>query len=250
MPGRTPTLNFNFSMNEEAAKPLRIEDLPEDSRPRERMRMLGPEALSDAELLAVFFGSGSKGLNVVEMSEALIRRYGSLSAMSRQSYQELQQQYGIGPVKALHLAAIFELGRRANREKYRQQALESSNDVYELLGLEMRSLAVESVRLVLVDTKLHLIRVEEIHKGKMDSVSADIRLILRAVLRTDAHSFFMAHNHPSGDPHPSFADQTFTRKLKEACDLSGVRMLDHIIIGQPSQDWPTGYYSFLDAGRL
>ncbi len=229
---------------------FRITELPEDMRPRERMWSHGPGALSDAELLAVFFGSGQPGLNVVEMAQQLLVRYGGLYGLSKQAPQQIREQRGIGEAKALLLAAVFELGKRVQREHFMNTPLETSKDIYELLGQEMRPLAHESVRLVLVSAKLRLLRVLEIHQGTMDSVSANLRLILRGFLSSEAYAFFLVHNHPSGDPTPSAADLAFTRKLRDACVLMELNFYDHVIIGQPSAERPSGYYSFREGGVM
>lgn len=235
---------------QEETKSVRIADVPPDQRPRERMRRLGAGVLSDAELLALFFGSGTVGLNVVDMSQALLEKYGTLTNLSRQPPKELEKQHGIGPAKALHLAALFELGRRAARQEFTHRCMENSQSVYDLLSLEMAPLEVESVRLVLLDAKFRLIRVEEVHRGAIDTVVASIRVLLRTVIRSEAFTFTLVHNHPSGDPTPSPADHSFTRKFREACSTTDMQFMDHIIIGQPSERHSCGYFSFRDHGLL
>jgi DNA repair protein RadC len=229
---------------------IRIADVPEDMRPREKMRSGGPEALSDAELLALFFGSGTRGLNVIDMSRQLIEKYGGLQGLSRQPHQELQKQLGIGKVKALHLAAIFELGRRFQHQRYVNREISASEHVNDLIGTEMRILSTECLKVVLVSAKLTLIRVLEVHRGSIDQVQAHVRSVMKPVIGSEAHGFFLAHNHPSGDPTPSPQDRRFTSSLRDACRLMEIPMLDHIIIGTPTDANPKGYFSFRDTGLL
>ncbi len=213
--------------------------------PRERFLALGEQALSVAELLALFFGTGTAGLNVVEMSKALLARYGnSLSQLSRVDVPELMQQKGVGEAKAIHLAAALALGKRMAAERFVNRPIDTPEAIAELLGPEMRMLAKESLRVVLMTTRLTLMSVQEIHLGSVNEVTANVRDILRPVIVHGAYAFSVVHNHPSGDCSPSGADRQFTRRIKDAAELMQARFVDHVILGQVSEAYPQGYFSF------
>lgn len=225
--------------------------MAKEDMPRERFLALGERALSDAELLALFFGTGTAGLNVLEMSKALLARYGgSLSQLSRVDVSELMQQKGVGEAKAIHLAAALALGKRMAAERFKTTPVENPKDLADLMGPEMRMLAQESLRVVLLNTKLRLISVQEIHLGSVNEVNANIRDILRPVIVQGAYAFSLVHNHPSGDPSPSSADRQFTRRVKEAAELMQSKLIDHVIIGNVSDGHPHGYFSFREHGLL
>jgi len=233
-----------------ASVSLSIKSLPNDERPREKLKDRGANSLSDAEILAVFFGSGTKGVNAVEMGRRLIGHFGSLRQLSRATREELMQIPGIGPVKALKLLAVLEFGRRLAREPYRERSIASPEDVYELLAPEMQALAQESVRVVLLNHRKRLIQAPEIFKGTGNESFANPAEILRQAIVLSANALILVHNHPSGDPSPSRADHEVTRRLNTACQAVGVELTDHIIIGSPSPSRDSPYFSFREAGLL
>jgi DNA repair protein RadC len=229
----------------------RLKDLRKEDLPRERFLAHGEQALSNAELLALFFGTGTQGLNVLEMSKALLAKYGhSLQQLSRAQVPELTAQKGIGEAKAIHLAAALALGRRMAAEHFLDHPVDTPSDVANLLGPEMRMLAKESLRVVLMTTRFTLLSVQEIHRGTVNEVLASIPDILRPVITHSAFAFTLVHNHPSGDPTPSNADRHLTRRVKEAADLMNLRFLDHVILGQPTSQSPHGYFSFREQSLL
>jgi DNA repair protein RadC len=210
----------------------------------------GPSALTDPELLAIFFGTGVPGMNAVDLGRMLMRKYETLTGVCRRTYPELRDHKGIGPAKAMNLAAAFELGRRLAKEEYNSKPLDTPKAIYELLSPQMRGLAKECLRVLLLTTRFTLLANEEIHVGTVNETLAHPRDILRPVISHGAYAFVIAHNHPSGDPTPSAADGAFTRRLREASDLLQVRLMDHIIIGQPGKANPNGYFSFREAGMF
>lgn len=231
----------------------RIQDMPETDRPREKLARSGARHLTDAELLAIFFRIGIKGKNAITMSRELIEKYGSLQALSRLTVDQLSKtNKGIGPAKAAELVAVFEMGRRLAAEQLEDVPLNQPERVYALLASEMQQLQVESLRVLLLNTRLRLVKAEEISRGSISETVAHPRDILHPVLLHRCHGFVLVHNHPSGDPEPSAADRTLTRRVKEAADLMRVEMLDHIIIGHPSvhADAGPGYFSFREHGML
>lgn len=229
---------------------MRIKELPEDERPREKIADSGAATLSDAEILAIFFGSGRRGKSAVDLGREMIEQFGSLRNLSRASVEELVQLNGIGPAKAAQLAAVFEFGRRLAREPFQDRPLTCPEDVFDLMGPEMQSLSQESVRVVLLNHRKRLIHVSEIFRGTGNESFANPSEILRKAISHAAHSLILVHNHPSGDPTPSQADHEVTRRMKEACQTIGIEFTDHIVIGCPSESSRPSFFSFREAGLL
>ena len=227
-----------------------IKHMPEDDRPREKLVERGPGSLSDAEILAIFFGTGRHGASAVDLGRELLDRFGNLRALSQASLEELQSISGIGPVKAVHLASIFEFGRRLAREPFREINITSPEDAFSLLAPSMQGLSQESVRVILLNHRKRLIRVNEIFRGTGNESFANPTEILRSAIAHAAHSLILAHNHPSGDPSPSSADHDATRRLKVACQAIGLELTDHIIIGCHGPGVDSPYFSFREAGLL
>jgi len=228
-----------------------IHQLPADERPREKLARCGAAALSDSELLAILLRTGVEGANAIEVGRQLLTRYGSLGGIARCSVPELARMRGIGPAKAVQLAAAFGLAARLARETYGRIPLERPAQVYELLAPQMQWLEKESLRVVLLDRRLRLMRVEEISLGSAEEGTAHPREILRPVILYGASAFALAHNHPSGDASPSQADRGVTRRVQEAARMLLVDLMDHLIIGQPGVGaFPKGYFSFRESGLL
>jgi DNA repair protein RadC len=228
---------------------LKIREMPAQERPREKLLARGVSALSDAELIAILLRTGLRGANAVEVGRQLLERYKSLTGISRCSVKELRRVPGIGPTKALELVAAFGLGERLARETLSKQKLDSPELVSELVGPEMRRLRIESLRVILLDTRYRLLHIEEVSLGSLNESIAHPREIFRPALTYSAHAVIVVHNHPSGDPSPSQTDHSLTRRLAEAAELLQIKLLDHIIIGAPSEGNP-GYFSFKEAGVL
>jgi DNA repair protein RadC len=228
---------------------LTIHELPEQERPREKLARLGAGALGDSELIAILLRTGTRGSNAVDVARNLLTRFGSLAGLSRCSVQELKGVRGVGKTKAIQLAAAFDLGTRLARENVNRARIDTPELVYDLLGAEMRALSRESLRVVLLDTRYRLIRVEEISLGSLSESLAHPREIFRPALIYSAYAVIAVHNHPSGDPTPSEADNRLTRRLDEIAKLLQVQLLDHIIIGAPEGS-RSPYFSFREAGIL
>ncbi len=209
----------------------------------------GASALSESELVAILLRTGTVGANAVDVARELLLRYQSLTALSRCGAKELSGVKGIGLAKALQLAAAFELGKRLAQESPARGKLDSPDLVYDLLGPEMRMLSKESLRAVLLDTRLRLLRVEEIALGTISECIAHPREVFRPVLVHSASAIILAHNHPSGDPSPSAADIQMSRRMADAARVLQIRFLDHVIIGSPAEG-RLPYYSFKEAGVL
>jgi len=228
---------------------LKIREMPEEERPREKLAAHGASALTDPELIAILLRTGVPGTNAIEVARELLKEYGSLRGLSRCSMHELKKIPGIGPAKAVQLAAAFDLGNRLARETLSKQKIDSPELVNELVGPEMRRLRKESLRVILLDTRYHLIRVEEVSIGSVNESIAHPRDVFRPAVIAFAYAVIVVHNHPSGDASPSQADHSLTRRLAEAAELLQIKLLDHIIIGAPAEGSP-GYFSFKEAGVL
>lgn len=223
--------------------------MPEDERPREKLAAHGASALADSELIAILLRTGMVGANAIEVARELLKRHGSLRGLSRCSVDELANIPGVGFAKAVQLAAAFDLGNRLARETLANQKIDSPELVNKLVGGEMRTLRKEVMRVVLLDTRYHLIRVEDVSSGSVNESIAHPREIFRPAVVASAYAMIVVHNHPSGDPSPSQADHNLTRRLAEAAELMQIKLLDHIIIGAQSGRKP-GYFSFKEAGVL
>jgi DNA repair protein RadC len=228
---------------------LKIREMPAQERPREKLAAHGASALTDPELIAILLRTGVPGANAIEVARKLLKEYGSLAGLSRCTVDELAGVRGIGFSKAVQLVAAFGLGQRLARETLSKQKIDSPELVNELVGPEMRRLRKESLRVILLDTRYHLIRVEEVSIGSVNESIAHPRDIFRPALVSSAYAVIVVHNHPSGDASPSQTDHSLTRRLAEAAELLQIKLLDHIIIGAPAEGSP-GYFSFKEAGVL
>ncbi|MGB6220907.1 RadC family protein [Haloferula sp.] len=227
----------------------RIQDLPDDDRPREKLARLGAASLNNAELLALFIGSGNKNRNAIEIGNDMIRHFGSLNALGGAGLDELLSCPGIGPARASLLAAAFELGARVAREHISQTTLDSPERIHEAFAPQLAWLGQERLLIATVDSRLRHTGTIEISSGTLNETSAHPREVLRPVMLRNAYGFILIHNHPSGDPGPSQADRQFTKRLAEGAELLQLRFVDHIIIGRPDHG-RSPYYSFREAGLL
>lgn len=227
----------------------RIRDMPNDERPREKLSKLGPTSLDNPELIALFLCTGVKGRSAIEIGRDLIRKYGSLGAIGRLPVAELASEPGLGPAKASKLAAAFELGARVAREQMRDVPLDTPELIYQMFSPQMSHLTQEQVVVVLLDTRLRHAGTCVVSIGTVNESTAHPREILRPVITRGAYGFVLIHNHPSGDPGPSRADENVTRRLVDAAALMQVRFLDHLIIGRPSPGRQP-YFSFREGGLI
>jgi len=228
---------------------VKIREMPQEERPREKLAAHGASALTDPELIAILLRTGITGKNAIEVARDLLKQHGSLRGLSRCSVDELAKVSGVGFTKAVQLAAAFDLGNRLAREVLANQKIDSPELVNELIGGEMRMLRKEAMRVILLDTRYHLIRTEDVSTGTVNESIAHPRDVFRPAVIASAYAVIVAHNHPSGDPSPSQADHSLTRRLAEAAELMQIKLLDHIIIGAQSSSGP-GYFSFKEAGVL
>ena len=228
---------------------VKIREMPQDDRPREKLIARGASALTDSELIAILLRTGLPGANAVDVARKLLERYKSLNGLSRCTVDEIADIPGIGPAKAVQLVAAFGLGQRLARETLSREKIDTPELVYNLLATEMRALHKESLRVVLLDTRYHLMRIVEVSLGSVNESIAHPRDVFRPAVISSAYAVIVAHNHPSGDPSPSQADHSLTRRLAEGAELLQIKLLDHIIIGAPAEGRPA-YFSFREAGVL
>lgn len=227
----------------------RIHDLPQGERPREKLALLGPAALSNAELMALFISSGSKGHSAIDIGRELIAKYGSMGALGSMPVAELAKEKGLGLAKASKLAAAFELGVRVAREQTQTAVLDTPERIFENFGPQMAHLPQEQVVVVPVDARLRHLGTSVVSVGTVNESSAHPREIFRPVITRGAYGFVLIHNHPSGDPSPSRADEAITRRVAEAATLMQIRFVDHVIIGRAAPG-RAGYFSFREAGLI
>jgi DNA repair protein RadC len=228
---------------------IRIKDLPQQERPRERLLAHGAETLKTSELLAILLRTGAKGFSAVDMGERLIQQFGTLERLARAPLAELQKVKGIGRDKAVALKSAVTLAQRLAREVHQEAPLMDSPDfVANLLREETRLYEVETFHVLLLNTRRRLIRVEKISQGGLDMVLAHPREVFKSAIMANAACVVLVHNHPSGDPTPSEADIRVTRDLIRAGQLLKIEVLDHVILGARTETRARDYVSMRDAG--
>ena len=228
---------------------LRIKDQPASERPRERLAAKGPGALTDAELVAILLRTGLQGANAVTIGAQLLQKFGSLQALARATVEDLQQVKGIGRDKAVTLLAAFTLARKMAEELQRESpVLDNPEAVVALLRELNRVKNVETLQVLLLNTRKRLIRVEEVIDGTIDQLLVHPREVFKMAIAANAAAIVLAHNHPSGDPTPSEADIKVTRDLIRAGQLLKIDVLDHVIIGRATPERAKDYSSLRELG--
>ncbi|MDQ7794010.1 MAG: DNA repair protein RadC [bacterium] len=210
---------------------LTIKELPPEERPRERLALCGAQALATTELVAILLETGSARRSALDLARGLLAEAGGLRCLAEQGYHELQRLPGIGPAKAAKLKAALELGRRLAGSSASRARISCPSDAGQLLMEEMRYLDREHFRVILLNTKNHVIGVEQVSVGSLASSVVHPREVFKGALARSAAAVILVHNHPSGDPAPSREDLDVTGRLVEAGRLLGVEVLDHIVIG-------------------
>ncbi len=213
----------------------RIRDWEESERPRERLARHGPQALSDAELLAILLRIGVPGENAVALGRRLLQTFGGLVGLHAAPFAELKAQRGIGTAKAAQLQAALELGRRlavALASQGARPRIETPEDAAALLVYEMSALEQEVLRVLVLDTRHHVLATVDVVRGSVNSAQVRVAEVFREAVRRNAVAILLAHNHPSGDPTPSPDDVALTRQMIQAGRLLEIEVLDHLIIGR------------------
>ncbi len=228
---------------------LRIKDMPNQERPRERLAERGADALKDSELIAILLRTGTKGLSAIDVAEQLLQRFGSFENLARASLDELRQVKAVGRDKAIALKAAFTLAKRmADALRRESPVLDSPQRIADMLREETRCLDVENFHVLLLNTRKRLIRMERISQGTLDTLLVHPREVFKSAISANAACIILAHNHPSGDPTPSEADLKVTCDLIRAGQLLKIDVLDHIIIGKTSDERSRDFVSLRELG--
>ena len=226
---------------------MRIKDLPDSSKPRERFLKHGKEALSDAELMALILRTGTINENVVEMCNRLIKEHG-LENLFDCSLKELQEIKGIGETKAIQILAISELGKRYNQSKNSITKITKAKDVYNYFKDKLKNEKQENFYVLLLNTKNNIIKEELITKGILDSSILHPREVFRPAIKDSAAKIILVHNHPSGDPSPSKEDLNIARKLISLGEELDIKVLDNVIIGN-EENHEKGWWSWVEDSK-
>jgi DNA repair protein RadC len=219
-------------MREQAAS-YRIMDLEESERPRERLARLGPQVLTNAELLAILLRTGVPGENAVQVGNRLLQEFGGLAGIHRADFNEVRNQHGIGPAKAAQIKAAIELGRRLTAVSPEERpAIHSPADAAALVQFEMSALEQEELHVMLLDTRNRLLDIDKVYRGSVNTSQVRVGELFKSAVRRNAAAILVIHNHPSGDPTPSPDDVGLTRNIVQAGKLLDVEVLDHLVIGR------------------
>lgn len=230
----------------QSAKHVTIKALAEDDRPREKMEALGRHALSDAELIAILLGSGTKSETAVQVARRMLaENNNNINLLAKLSLNELRRYKGVGPVRAITISAAFELGRRRTETEVIEKIKITSSEVaYRILQKRLSDLPHEEFWMLILNRANQVMKEEVLSKGGISGTVVDIRLICKSALENKASGIVIAHNHPSGQVAPSQHDIGITRKLQEALKLFDIALIDHIIVGDAR------YYSFSDENMI
>lgn len=228
---------------------LRMKDIPAGERPYEKLENYGPESLSNAELLAVVIRTGNQEETSVSLAQRLLSTgggNGGIAFLHDLSVEELRRMKGIGRVKALQIKAVMELSKRVSASfiNNNRVSIKSPVEVSELLMEEMRHLKKEIFKVILLNTKNHIIKFLNISVGSLNSSIVHPREVFSEAVKSGCSGMLLVHNHPSGDPEPSKEDIETTRRLINAGNILGIKVLDHIIIGDGK------YISFKEQGLM
>lgn len=226
-----------------------IKEWPEDERPRERLIKFGPDKLSDTELLAIILrtgeGKGKEKVNAIDLARKLMMEFGSLRKLDSASISELCKIKGIGILKAAEIKAALEIGKRFLLERSEiKKRIKTTEDIVNYYKPYLRDLKKEVFKVMLLDGRNKIIKDIALSEGSLNSSIVDPKEIIKEAVRESASALVLVHNHPSGESEPSEDDIEITNRLIKVCDLVGLRVLDHIIIGNDN------YTSFLDKGLI
>jgi DNA repair protein RadC len=223
-----------------------IKNWTAEERPREKMMLHGASILTNAELIAILLRSGNREKSAVDLSRDVLNYSNdNLDELGKVSFKELEKIKGIGPTKAVTIIAAMELGRRRHAVLPRKKtSVTCSKDVADYLRINLKDYTHEVFAVIYLNRANKINHFEIISKGGITGTVADPRIILKRALEEEATSIVLSHNHPSGNLHPSKADENLTYKIKDAAALLDIKLLDHIIVSD------AGYFSFMDEGLL
>jgi len=225
---------------------LSIKNWSDDDKPREKLVQKGKNTLSDAELIAILIGSGSRNESAVELSKRILASVNNnLNELGRLSIKQLMAFNGIGEAKAVTIVGALEIGRRRRGEAAQKiTKIQSSKNVFELLQPIIGELEHEEFWIVYLNNSNKVLQRAQLSKGGITGTLVDVRLVMKQALELGAVALILTHNHPSGTLKPSTADKQITQKLKKAAEALDIKVLDHLIITQKE------YFSFADEGVL
>lgn len=225
---------------------LNINQWAEEDRPREKLMRLGAGALTNAELMAILIGSGSPKESAVDLMKRILNDcQNNLNQLGKMSIRELQVYKGMGPAKAISILAACELGKRRQLEKVQERKdLGSPQDIYDYMRPMMQDLDTEEAWILLMNQNYKLIKAERLSHGGITETLVDVRVIVKEALLNNATIVALCHNHPSNQTKPSSDDDRLTERVKKACELMRIYLLDHIIVTDG------GYYSYREKGRI
>lgn len=230
----------------ESSNYISIKNWSEDDQPREKLMFKGRSALSDAELIAILIGSGSREESAVGLSKRILAKAeNNLSELGKLSIKDLMEFKGIGEAKAVTIAAALELGRRRGSGGVLQRlAITSARDAFKVMQPIIGDLAHEEFWIIFLNNSNKILKTDQISKGGITGTLVDVRMVMKIALQLSAVGMILAHNHPSGTLKPSMADKQLTAKLKSAGQSLDIQVLDHIIVTQKA------YFSFADEAIL
>ena len=225
---------------------LTITKMAEEDRPREKLMAKGPEALSDAELLAILIGGGTTKETAVELMQHILHDcQNNLAMLGKMSIRELMEYHGIGEARAISIVAACELGKRRQRTAMPERPkMDSAQKIYEYLHPLMRDLDVEEAYVLLMNQNFKLIKHVRLSHGGITETAVDVRIIMTEALLAKATIIALAHNHPSGNTRPSRDDDMLTKRVAEACRTMRIHLADHIVVTDGD------YYSYRENGKL
>jgi DNA repair protein RadC len=224
---------------------MSIKDLPAAARPREKLLQLGPGSLADAELLALLLRTGFKGRGVLQLAEAVLQQFGGFAGLLHAELGQLQGIKGLGPAKQAELVAVVEMARRSLSQRLTEQPVfDAPATVKHYVALQLAALPYEVFAVLFLDGQHRLLTLDEMFRGTLTQTSVYPREVVRRAMALNAGAVILAHNHPSGLPEPSRADEFVTQSIKSALQLVDVRVLDHLVVGKGS------VVSFAERGLL
>lgn len=220
-----------------------IKDWSEDDKPREKLILKGKSTLSDAELIAILIGSGSRNESAVDLSKRILSNVGGINSLAKLSISQLMKFKGIGEAKAVSIVAALELSARRKTEKANEIVkITSSKRVFDVMQPIIGDLSHEEFWVLFLNNSNNVITKSQLSKGGISGTIVDVRLVFKLAMENGATGLILCHNHPSGNLTPSDADKQITKKIKQAGESLDVKVLDHLIITESK------YYSFVDEG--
>jgi len=230
----------------EKTKSNAIKNWPSDDRPREKLLKRGPGALSNSELMAILLRTGVRGVSAIDLARRILEKFGTFRNMSHTDMREWTEFKGLGPAKISQIMAALEIGRRFREDEVlsEKQKIASAGDLIGIIMPQMRDLKTEVFKVVYLNSNNRIIEISDAATGTVNQAMPIVREIIHAALQKFAAAIICVHNHPSANIAPSPEDKKFTGELYAAGKLMGIKMLDHIIIGDGR------YFSFADEGMI